>query len=543
MDFTTLSIKIFSVVSILWFGVFSTAPSVAATIEPFNDPVMGCDIRIAGVIKDGDSERLRDFLEDRRGVLAGYRGPVDDDAVRNICFDSPGGSFIEAIRLARIIKAAGIGTAVGKGSVCESACALAFMAGSQYSRGSTEVRSDRHLHSSARLGFHAPALSIPQGSFNNDDVQKGFNVSLETVSELMNFYGIGAPHYFPYGWFFETPNDGMRFVETIGEALLLGINVVDLPLPKIATVSTLQRACAVHLSISHFHVSGLKADRDWGFVWRSFDDIETLQRLLIPFEQRSNPWELWEQSRSRHERQRSMASRIPSAGPLNSFEMSFAMEDSGGGERGQSFSSCEVRFVADQRDQDRGQNAGVLGYIEYLSNPSLGEAIYGGRLLVGHLHDPWTRLRDVPATRDLQVSLHEWLNLLEQDVDRLMGNDRLIASPQSCWLTAPTARVTNVTEYVNLRRQPNFSAPVIRQVPLGERVRVVDPNTFNTGVGTQRERDACGRSCQAFSRNPDDAVARDQAQKCIDDNMIWFEIMDARGNRGWVSRKFLEEVE
>jgi len=117
------------------------------------------------------------------------------------------------------------------------------------------------------------------------------------------------------------------------------------------------------------------------------------------------------------------------------------------------------------------------------------------------------------------------------------------SSATTCWLTSSTTRITNVNEYVNLRRQPNFSAPVIRQVPLGEQVRVVDPNTFNTGVGTQRERDACGRSCQAFGRNRDDAVARDQVQQCIDDNMLWFEITDTRGNRGWVSRKFLEEVD
>jgi len=32
-------------------------------------------------------------------------------------------------------------------------------------------------------------------------------------------------------------------------------------------------------------------------------------------------------------------------------------------------------------------------------------------------------------------------------------------------------------------------------------------------------------------------------QQCISDNMVWYEITDARGNRGWVSRRFLDEVE
>jgi SH3-like domain-containing protein len=40
-----------------------------------------------------------------------------------------------------------------------------------------------------------------------------------------------------------------------------------------------------------------------------------------------------------------------------------------------------------------------------------------------------------------------------------------------------------------------------------------------------------------------DGSARDRAQQCIADNMLWYEITDARGNRGWVSRRFLEEAE
>ena len=35
--------------------------------------------------------------------------------------------------------------------------------------------------------------------------------------------------------------------------------------------------------------------------------------------------------------------------------------------------------------------------------------------------------------------------------------------------------------------------------------------------------------------------AAEQVQQCIDDNLLWYEITDARGNRGWVSRRFLEE--
>jgi len=118
---------------------------------------------------------------------------------------------------------------------------------------------------------------------------------------------------------------------------------------------------------------------------------------------------------------------------------------------------------------------------------------------------------------------------------------RNLYSVQRCRLTSSIARITNVNEYANLRRQPDFSAPVIRQVPLGEGVR---PLRFDnvTVIGQERDRQSCINACQAFGRNAEDRTARDRAQQCIQDNMIWYEVTDARGNRGWVSRRYLEEV-
>lgn len=114
------------------------------------------------------------------------------------------------------------------------------------------------------------------------------------------------------------------------------------------------------------------------------------------------------------------------------------------------------------------------------------------------------------------------------------------SSLKFCWLTSPIARITNVSEYVNLRRQADFSAPVVRQVPLGEGVRAQRADNI-TIIGQERDRQSCINACQAFGRYADDRAARDRAQQCINDNMLWYEITDARGNRGWVSRKFLDE--
>jgi hypothetical protein len=116
------------------------------------------------------------------------------------------------------------------------------------------------------------------------------------------------------------------------------------------------------------------------------------------------------------------------------------------------------------------------------------------------------------------------------------------SSLKFCWLASPNAHVTNVNEYVNLRLQPDFTARVIRQVLLGEQVRPLRFDDLSV-IGQERDRQSCINACQAFGANSEDRTSRDRVQQCIDDNMLWYEITDARGNRGWVSRKFLEEVE
>ena len=148
--------------------------------------------------------------------------------------------------------------------------------------------------------------------------------------------------------------------------------------------------------------------------------------------------------------------------------------------------------------------------------------------------NPETKLKDLPL--DIEAT---WQEFLKANGGRELGASRSWAS---CWLTSPSARIINVDEYVNLRRQPDFSAPVVRQVPLGEQVRATRADNI-TVIGQERDRQSCINACQAFGANFEDGNARDRVQQCIGDNMLWYEITDARGNRGWVSRKFLEEVE
>ena len=114
------------------------------------------------------------------------------------------------------------------------------------------------------------------------------------------------------------------------------------------------------------------------------------------------------------------------------------------------------------------------------------------------------------------------------------------ATAHQCWLRAGSARVINVNGYVNLRRQPGFSAAIVRRVPLGERLQLVGSGNAR-GVGSASQRQSCQNACQALGRNPGDHAAQTRARQCVDDNVIWYEVIDARGNRGWLSRRFLQQ--
>jgi len=118
-----------------------------------------CNLRIKGDIIDGDLQRLQ------AAVRRSGRGPGDQF---DLCLDSRGGSFIEALKIVEYLLKSdgqGIATIIERGAECLSACALVFMAGNlKGEHGSYPLR---YLHAQGGLGFHAPF--IPRGAIANDN--------------------------------------------------------------------------------------------------------------------------------------------------------------------------------------------------------------------------------------------------------------------------------------------------------------------------------------------------------------------------------------
>ncbi len=106
-------------------------------------------IRMTGEIVPGDAEKLLAVVKE-----------IDLDPFGNtiLSMNSPGGNFEEALLIGDILTGQGIGTLVGDGDVCLSACAFAFLGGSRMVIRNVLWEPWRHLHFGGTLGFHSPSL-------------------------------------------------------------------------------------------------------------------------------------------------------------------------------------------------------------------------------------------------------------------------------------------------------------------------------------------------------------------------------------------------
>lgn len=191
--------------------------------DPFEvNHALRCNYRLDGPITPGDADRLAAVL------------PGEPGGHTTLCLHSPGGSFSEGIEIAKLLKENGIGAWVEPGKSCLSACAVAFMGGSEFAH-EVGLRPWRVLSSTARLGFHAPALEVeapPRGDWPPDIVSTAYDVAIAGLADLVTTFASRSHRTQGY-WFdptllgamLATPQDEMLMIDTIGKAGLWGIHV------------------------------------------------------------------------------------------------------------------------------------------------------------------------------------------------------------------------------------------------------------------------------------------------------------------------------
>lgn len=183
------------------------------------------EIRLNGRIDLGDSSKLESFLIAIQNENAGFIvNPT-------LALNSKGGSFIEGLRIGRLLRKYGVSTLVRSNAECYSACAIAFLGGTMFYAASGPGIS-RRLEIGGTIGFHAYYISPDANRLVRSTVLEpylGFELSKVLASMLA---GYATQMNVSSDWIEKTLARGpmeLYLVSTIGDILDLGIEIESPP--------------------------------------------------------------------------------------------------------------------------------------------------------------------------------------------------------------------------------------------------------------------------------------------------------------------------
>ncbi len=142
-----------AVLTVVKFIAFSLCSLLFCQAQAADIKVEGTTITLSGEIVAGDANTLLDAIE--KAEAAGLPNI-------KLSLNSNGGNFQEGLKMSKRLGGHSVGTIVKAGNVCQSACALVFLGGSQ-NAGEAESDPDRTLEVGAQLGFHAPYIDSVKG--------------------------------------------------------------------------------------------------------------------------------------------------------------------------------------------------------------------------------------------------------------------------------------------------------------------------------------------------------------------------------------------
>ena len=162
---------------------------------------------------------------------------------RRVCLNSPGGSFLEGIKIARIVVKLTLGTAIHRSERCESACSIVFMAGRVEFADSPGTTPDRILHPLGKLGFHAPSLLVSEGSYQKEQVESAYKIALIGISELLSVSELMSFSNLLLEKMIRTPPDTMLYLDTVAQAGLWNVMIAPTRMPRLLTKFELANVC------------------------------------------------------------------------------------------------------------------------------------------------------------------------------------------------------------------------------------------------------------------------------------------------------------
>jgi len=229
-DISGHAMRILALIVLIVISQGLLTASDAASITLGGDPVMECHATLEGEIVTGDAQALETLIQKESWTQRYYS---DEGFVPRLCLHSPGGSYLEALKLAEVIGSR-VGTAIAEGKTCDSACALVFMSGRLHIVEDAS-RISRRLHPKGNLGFHAPGLVVDDGVYTKEAVDAAYKVAIKSLYELSKMRTAQGRLDIPEDLLSEmlgTPPEEMRRVYNVNEAIVWEIEIYPVGAPK-----------------------------------------------------------------------------------------------------------------------------------------------------------------------------------------------------------------------------------------------------------------------------------------------------------------------
>ena len=188
-------------------------------------------LRFTGLIETPDADKLRAELTKIRAKI-----PPGDGPMATIEFSSKGGDLLEGIKMGYLLREFDVASLVRKEDMCLSACALAFLGGTQ-SRQPPAPIPNRRIAIGGKVGFHNFTINVShvQTETKGDaaaGITRSFNLARAGAAQMMRFVtDMGVEPAFIAQLVGLAP-ESWQYVDTAGEFLETGTCPVgSLPAP------------------------------------------------------------------------------------------------------------------------------------------------------------------------------------------------------------------------------------------------------------------------------------------------------------------------
>ena len=334
-----------------------------------------------------------------------------------ICLDSPGGNYMEGVHLALTFLAHDIGTVVAQNNMCESACAIAFLGGSNDPL--REGRSvSRTMHATAKLGFHAPALQVPEGNYSKNEVDKAYETALKALrwlSHLRSRFEMEITESL-IDELLATPINKMHYVDTVERALRYKIDVVGINTAIADVQSIANNICDNAVIAIEDQDPFFASTNDVSFIADNTLQVAGGERVYY--------------------------------GKAD-YNCSIVIDDSQN--YAGAYRSFEVSFILGPDDTYTRASTSLPPYASFRSDTLLASAFSE---------------QSIPVSQFLAKAR------------RTLKNSRVSEDPKTCGITNRSATITNVQNFTNLRQEAYLQAQIIGRVPLGASVKTRQPGTY-----------------------------------------------------------------